>query len=185
MIEAESLGPKVSGAVQILKQYGIHKCGHEGKPISAADCFLSMVNKNNNEKHYIIATQDMDLQKKLRATPAVPILYLHYKAPTLEKPSDLSAEVARKKCATLSQWEKTAVETLRKEGGIAEDEVKKPKKKKKKGANPLSCKKKTKKSGGVQGVVKKDSVNDGKKRKKVRIPKHVKEELLKLNKTST
>lgn len=184
VIEAESLGPKVFGAVQILKQYAIHKCGHEGKPISAAKCFLSMVIKNNNEKHYIIATQDMDLQKKLRVTPAVPILYLHQKAPVLEKPTELSVEVAHKKFSTLSEWEKTAVESLRKQNGLLKDEVKKTKKRKKKGVNPLSCKKKKKKSENVQGVVKKENVNVVKKRKKVRIPKHVKEELLKLNKTS-
>lgn len=185
-IEATNLGPKVFGAVQILKQYGIHKCGHEKKPISAANCLLSMVNKNNNENHYIIATQDMDLQKRLRAIPAVPLLYLHYKVPVLEKPSDVSEEVARKKFSSLTEWEKTAVEALRKENGIEEDQVRKPRKKKKKGANPLSCKKKKKNPGNVQGVVKKDSASsEVKKRKKVRIPKHVKEELLKLNKTNT
>lgn len=186
-IEATNLGPKVFGAVQILKQYAIHKCGHENKPISAANCLLSMVNKNNNENHYIIATQDMDLQKKLRATPAVPLMYLHNKAPVLEKPSPLTEEVARKKFSALTDWEKTAVEAMRKENGIAEDDqARKPRKKKKKGANPLSCKKKKKTPGSVQGVVKKDSASgEVKKRKKVRIPKHVKEELLKLNKTST
>lgn len=183
ILEAESLGPKVLGAVKILKQYAVHKCGHEGKPIPGADCFLSMVSKTN-EKHYIVATQDRDLQHKLRAIPAVPVLYLHQKAPVLEKPSDVSMEVAQKKLSALSEWEKAAVVALKKESGLMEEEVKKPKKKKKKGANPLSCKKKKKKAGAVQSgsVSKKESDGDKVKRKRVRVPKHVKEELLKLHK---
>lgn len=177
IIEAESLGPKVFGALQILKQYAIHKCGHEGTPISGADCFVSMVGKNN-EKHYIIATQDRDLQKRLRCVPAVPVLYLHQKAPVLEKPSEVTVEVAHKKISALSEWEKNAVDALKKETG---DVAKKPKKKRKRGANPLSCKKKKKKPGAVS---KSENVGDKVKRRKVRIPKHVKEELAKLNKSS-
>lgn len=184
IIEAESLGPKVFGALQILKQYAIHKCGHEGKPILGADCFLSMVGKTN-DKHYIIATQDRDLQKKLKDIAAAPVLYLHQKAPVLEKPSEASVQFAQSKRSCLSEWEKTAVEVLKKESGICEEETKRPKKKKKKGANPLSCKKKKKKSGAVQcGVSKKDGESVRVKRKKVRIPKHVKEELVKLSKAS-
>lgn len=189
VIEAESLGYKVFGALQILKQYAIHKCGHEGKPKPGASCFLSMCNKNN-EKHYIVATQDRDLQKKLRAIPGVPILYLYQKAPVLEKPSDETVEVAQKKFSTLNEWEKSQVERLRQENGLVQEKsVKKPKKLKKKEPNPLSCKKKKKTSQSVQGACEKtQSVgvvsNAIKKRKKVRIPKHVKEELLKLNKTS-
>lgn len=181
VIEAEGLGPKVFGALQILKQYAIHQCGHKGKPVPGADCFVSMVGQTN-EKHYIVATQDRDLQKRLRAVPAVPVLYLHQKAPVLEKPSDVSVEVAQQKFSALSEWEKTAVEALKKETGIIEEEIRKVKRKKKKGANPLSCKKKKKKVGTVQvgDVSKKDG--DKVKRKKVRIPDHVKEELKKLNK---
>lgn len=184
VIEAESLGSKVSRAVQILKRYAIHKCGHEGKPIPGAECFLSMV-RRNNEKHYIIATQDRELQNILRATPAVPLLYLHQKAPILEKPSDLSVEVAKQKFSPLTDWEKTTLATLKQKSVIVGDEVKKPKKKKQKGANPLSCMKKKNKSGNMQGVCKKEKSSEVKKRKKVRIPKHVKEELLKLNNASS
>lgn len=94
LIETENLGSPVFGALLILKQYGIHKCGHEGKPIPGSDCLLSMISKNNS-KHYIIATQDRDLQTKLRNIPGVPLLYLHNKAPVLDPPSDVSCKVAK------------------------------------------------------------------------------------------
>lgn len=184
VIEAEKLGQKVFGALQILKQYAIHKCGHEGKPISGANCFFSMVEKTN-EKHYIVATQDRDLQKRLKSIAAVPVLYLHQKAPVLDKPSEVSVQVAHQKFSALSHWEKTAVEALKQENGLVEEDVRKLKKKKK-GANPLSCKKKKKRPEAVQGgVSKKQNSDDKALRKKVRIPKHVKEELMKVNKSSS
>lgn len=178
VIETENLGPKVSGALRILKQYSIHKCGHEGKPISGAACMLSMVAKRN-EKHYVVATQDYDLQSKIRLVPGVPLLYLHQKAPVLERPSEITVKAANNKLSELTESEKQMVEELKKESGLLQDQSK-PKKRKKKGPNPLSCMKKKKKKVVVSDsskVVKSDIQKP--KRKKVRIPKHVKEELFK------
>lgn len=39
---------------------------------------------------YIIVSQDPDLRDGARKVPGTPIMYLHFKAPTLEKPSDYS-----------------------------------------------------------------------------------------------
>lgn len=38
IVEAEGLGGGVSGATQIVKQFLVHKCGHDQKPIAGADC---------------------------------------------------------------------------------------------------------------------------------------------------
>lgn len=176
ILETEKLGSKVFGALLILKQYSVHKCGHERKPITAANCLLSMLGKTN-DKHYIIATQDVDLQHKVRNIPGVPLLYLHQKAPFLERPSEVSLAAATSRLEGLTQVEKLAIEEMKRKKGLIED-VKQHKKKKKKGQNPLSCKKKKKTSVSPSGVSKKDSSVKS-KRKKVRIPKHVKEELLK------
>lgn len=175
VIETENLGPKVSGALHILKQYSIHKCGHEGKPVSGAKCMLSMLGKKN-EKHYVVATQDYDLQSKLRLVPGVPLLYLHQKAPVLERPSEITVRAASNKLNELTELEKQKVEELKKQSGLLQ-ELSKPKKRKKKGPNPLSCKKKKKVVSDSNKAVKSDILKP--KRKKVRIPKHVKEELFK------
>lgn len=58
------LGPKVYGAMLIVKQFKPQKCGHEKNPISAADCLYSMV-KDGNMNHYFIATQDPALNQEV------------------------------------------------------------------------------------------------------------------------
>ncbi|XP_018575407.1 rRNA-processing protein UTP23 homolog [Anoplophora glabripennis] len=181
IIEMENLGPKLNGALLILKKYVIHKCGHEGKPILGSQCFLSMLG-SKNENHYIIATQDRDLQDIVRNKPGVPLLYLHSKTPILEQPSELSMKAVKDKLANLCETEKIALEELKLKGGIVSNEEK-PKKRKKKGPNPLSCKKKRYKPN-LQTVTisKKESRPEveKRKRKRIKIPKHVKEELLKI-----
>lgn len=42
-----SFSKAVSGAMQIVKQYPIHKCGHEKNSISGTKCLESMIEKNN------------------------------------------------------------------------------------------------------------------------------------------
>nr|XP_022920547.1 rRNA-processing protein UTP23 homolog [Onthophagus taurus] len=179
IIEMEKLGAKLQGALLILKQYSLHKCGHERHPISGAKCFLSMVGKNN-EKHYIIATQDRELQSKLRSLPGVPLLYLHSKAPVLDPPSETSTKFANLSLTERYGVQKTEQGTLTEIKAYKEevDVNKKPKKRKgPKGPNPLSCKKKKKKIGDInKECVKKDK---NKLKKKIRISKHVRDELLK------
>ncbi len=43
---------------------------------------------------YLVATQDQSLREKARRVPGTPVLYLHRSAPTLENPSEMSADVA-------------------------------------------------------------------------------------------
>ncbi|CAH0557420.1 unnamed protein product [Brassicogethes aeneus] len=179
VMEMETLGSKLHGALLILKKYGIHKCGHEGKPVAGSKCLLSMLG-NHNENHYIICTQDRDLQEKVRNIPGVPLLYLHIKTPNLEQPSEASEKFAKERLSGIGEIEKVAINKLKTEKGLLSQEDK-PKKKRKKGPNPLSCKKR-KKPGNLQNnnIKKKEGQPEieKKKRKRIKIPQHVQEALL-------
>lgn len=177
VIEMESFGHKLTGAAIILKQFAIHKCGHEGKPVTGSECMLSMLGKNN-ENHYITVTQDRQLQDDVRKIPAAPLLYLVQKTPVLDPPSQSSINYSNNRYDIALKVEKELVKNLKEQNGIVtDDNCTKFKKKKKKGANPLSCKKK--KTKPQQTINKsKDSTKEEvekTRRKKVRIAKHVKE----------
>lgn len=171
IVETEKLDKKLLGALLILKQYPVHKCGHEANPITGSKCLLSMLGKCN-EKHYIVATQDRDLQKQIRNIPGVPLLYLVQKTPVLESPSSCSLEEADKKLGGRFIEEKKLVEVLKERSGLSKEEHE-VKRKKKKGPNPLSCKKKKKATKAETNI--KEIGIEKKKRKRIRIPKHVKE----------
>lgn len=186
ILEAETLGAKVQGATNIVKQFRVHKCGHEKGPKSATACIKTMV-KNNR---YIVASQDRGLQDRLRERPGQPILYLHKKTPVLEQPSELSRKTVEFKmtaAVTFGQSDVNKLTVLKKAQGLAtaDDQTNQVKKKfKKKQPNPLSCKKKKNKKTGesssqqqhpIVGV--RENTMDKKKRKRVHISKHVKEML--------
>ena len=42
--------PQLFGATSILKQFAIHKCGHEGEPRPASKCLKSMVADGNPQR---------------------------------------------------------------------------------------------------------------------------------------
>lgn len=127
---------------------------------------------------YIVATQDRELQDKLRIIPGVPVIYLHGKVPTLDSPSEASRKYAEamQKGLGMTIWERENVKILRNQAGIVEKESKLKKKKKKGGPNPLSCLKK-KKPGTI--TLNKTGTKSGKVRKrKIKIASHIKEALL-------
>ena len=45
--EMEKLGPPLYGALKILKQFPVHKCGHDKDPKPAIKCLRSMLGDNN------------------------------------------------------------------------------------------------------------------------------------------
>ena len=103
--------------------------------------------------------------------PGVPVLFLHGNCPTLEKPSDQTSNLVQKTSEgrLLTSHQANTIKVLKKEL-FGEPKVTEPKKKKKrkgpKGPNPLSCKKKQKKSGDNLRGVKDKLLAQGKKRKK-------------------
>ena len=114
----------------------------------------------------------MYLRCQARRVPGVPVLYLHGNCPTLEKPSDQTSSLVKKTSEgrLLTPHQANTIKVLKKEV-FGEPEVKEPKKKKKrkgpKGPNPLSCKKKQKKSGdNLRGVQDKPIAQGQNKKKK-------------------
>ncbi|XP_055379074.1 rRNA-processing protein UTP23 homolog [Condylostylus longicornis] len=149
ILEAESLGASLSGATQIVKKFAVHKCGHEGKPVPASECIYSMVKSSK----YIISTQDRDLQEKLRRLAGQAIIYLHKATPVLEQPSKASKKFVNriKMRSLLSKQTEQKIKVFKEIEGINKElNVTKimNKKKKPRGPNPLSCKKKTIKKTG-------------------------------------
>ena len=104
--------------------------------------------------HYIICSQDTDLQEWLRRRPGHPLIYLHGITPVLEAPSDVSKEFITKKTLAVIESSADKQRLLAKvtkalkptqETSELQTDKKKIKKKRAKGPNPLACKKKKKK----------------------------------------
>ncbi|XP_041483793.1 rRNA-processing protein UTP23 homolog [Lytechinus variegatus] len=179
--EAEALGKAVYGAYVILKRFQVRRCGHKDKAVSAFKCVMSMI-ADSNKNHYFIATQDPDLSSLVHRTPGTPLLYLHFSAIVLEKPSVTSTAAASSmtsKKINPSEFEKSALKKLQGADGTDEGKKKRKKRRGPKQPNPLSVKKKKKKSTEQGSVV--TGETEGKKkrrrRKKVKIASHVQEQL--------
>ncbi|XP_011311139.1 rRNA-processing protein UTP23 homolog [Fopius arisanus] len=172
IMETEKLGQRTHGAMLIVKKFPVHRCSHEKHPTTGSKCLRSMIKKGNPSR-YIIATQDRELQEKLRELAGTPLLYLHGKVPTLDPPSQASKDNAQNRLGQvfLKDYQMDILKELKQTSGLLPQDETKVKKKKKKGPNPLSCKKKQKKS-----TITVNSKASGKvrKRRKTKIPSHVK-----------
>ena len=170
--ETEKLGPELFGATKVLKQFAIHKCGHEEDPQPALKCLRSMVKEENSQRYFIV-TQDAYLREKVRKIPGTPVMYLHHKALTLEKPSEkssLSVENKTQEKVGINEYQAKMIAQLKQKAGIFEENVKKRRRKKNGGPNPLSCLKKKNKAPAHDPL---KNVNDklesaGKKKKRRR-----------------
>ena len=113
----------------------------------------------------------MCVRCQVRRVPGVPLIYLHGNCPTLEKPSDQTSNLVQttSEGRLLTSHQANTIKVLKKQV-FGEPEVTEPKKRKKKkgpkGPNPLSCKKKQKKSGDNLRGVKDKLQSQGKNKKK-------------------
>lgn len=172
IIETEKISKKTHGALTILKQYGIHECNHK-QPVSGTECILSMIGAQN-DNHYILASQDRELQNLFRRKAGVPLLYLHNKTPTLERPSKPSYDKANAKLSLnsttfVSESQSETLKRMKQALGVQESEQESmmQKRRRQHNPNPLSCKKK-KKKGKAGGVFKNgEQRNNRKKYKKL------------------
>ena len=170
--ETEKLGPELFGATKVLKQFHVHKCGHEEEPQPALKCLRSMVGEGNSQRYFVV-TQDSYLREKVRKIPGTPVLYLHHKALTLEKPSEInntSVDNKTQEKVGISEYQAKMIAHLKEQAGIIDVNSIKRKKKKKGGPNPLSCLKKKKtpfKNDQMRGV-QDNLVSAGKKKKRRR-----------------
>ncbi|VDO65196.1 unnamed protein product [Heligmosomoides polygyrus] len=141
LAELESLGSPVYGALLIAKQFTVDVCPHTPhRP--AAECLAHLARRAAKGKtKYVVATNDDSLSEKLRNIAGTPILYIKYNAILLDRVSEATAETPKDEIEKIKAI-KAAV--------LGEPEVKK-KKRKIKGANPLSCKRR-KKAAEVSAV---------------------------------
>lgn len=70
ILEAEGLGAQVQGATGIVKQFLVHKCGHEKSPVSGIACIKSIVrellNMTSPEQNWQILCAIPDQKQSLR-----------------------------------------------------------------------------------------------------------------------
>eukprot|EP00730_Choanoeca_flexa_P000642 TRINITY_DN10281_c0_g1_i2.p1 TRINITY_DN10281_c0_g1~~TRINITY_DN10281_c0_g1_i2.p1 ORF type:complete len:234 (+),score=33.49 TRINITY_DN10281_c0_g1_i2:71-772(+) len=162
--ELDAIGEDMLGAKLVLQQFKYRKCKH--KPVKTATrCILDLVGQENIN-HYIIATQDPALMKKLASVPAVPVITVSGHRPVLLKPTkatDRAAQTTQQsKLGTVQTHEKAVLakrKAAKRPAQIADSadamaSKRAParaglpvgrRKKKAKGPNPLSQKKKKKK----------------------------------------
>lgn len=172
IIEVEKLG-KIRSVLYatwlVVKQFAIVKCGHEGKPIPAAQCIHSLL-KDDNPNKYIVALQDKELKKQIhRDVVGAPVITLNKRVPVLERPTEKCENDIKESYSSFSQFEEEALKAMkRKYLGEEEEEAPKPKKKKKafKNRNRMP-RKKTVNEGPQQEGEKKGR---GRHRKKKKVP---------------
>ncbi|KAJ8470478.1 hypothetical protein OPV22_024821 [Ensete ventricosum] len=173
--ELRSLGESHSEALEAAQQLITARCDHE-KRIGASACVESVIGATNSE-HFFVATQDADMRKKFREVPGVPVIYGLRNSLFIEQPSTQQREYARsteeKRLHMVTEGTQLTknISTTKRMLGVAEKS--KFKRKRAKGPNPLSCKKKKKNDTSApqnQGVV-----DAGVTKKKIRKRKRAKE----------
>ncbi|CAL1531409.1 unnamed protein product [Lymnaea stagnalis] len=178
--ECELGGSLLYGPFKVLSQYDVIDCPHAWFK-GSVKCLKRAALKDKSR--IIVATQDEELASSLREHN-VPLLHISHNSINLEAPSDVSKKISEEKTTqklSLSQKQEAAIAKLKQEMNLPADPEFKKKKKKKKEPNPLSCKKSKRKqvSNSVSGC----GVVKGKRRRKkkiVRLPSHIKQELLSL-----
>lgn len=161
----------------VVKQFPVHKCGHEKNPISANECLLSLL-RSSAKDHYFLATQDPELTVQIRSLAYVPLIYLKMNTIVMEKPQDMAVEHAVKsqeETLTIDKHQMNTLKTLKQiEFGEQTGSDRKRKRKGPKGPNPLSCLKK-KTVSKPSKVVLTDQTDKKKRRKRAnRVPNHIK-----------
>lgn len=92
--ELKSLGSShVESFHTARKEYKIARCEHDGVK-SAMDCIIETIDENNPE-HFFVATQDIELRKKFRKIPGVPVLFGLRNALFLEQLSSFQREFVK------------------------------------------------------------------------------------------
>ncbi|THU61535.1 hypothetical protein C4D60_Mb07t24320 [Musa balbisiana] len=197
--ELRSLGESHSEALEAAQQLFTARCDHE-KRVGATACVESVIGEANSE-HFFVATQDADMRKKFREVPGVPVIYGLRNSLFIEQPSAQQRQYAKSteekrlhmgeseylklyksdlKGVTTNDSTNRVTEgtqltrnisTTKRMLGVAEKS--KFKRKRAKGPNPLSCKKK--KKDDASAPQNQDGVDSGVTKKKIRKRKRAKE----------
>lgn len=178
--ETRRLGKPLHGAHLIVSQFPTHDCGHE-EPISASKCLSSFIIDSRNRDHYLVATQDHKLRTKIANNAICPLLKLANNSIVLDKPTQkIQSKTNRTHhflANKMTDEERSNLDRLKEEENLVDkDRGVDSKRKRKKGPNPLSCRKKSSKVSTTRTSSKKDEGPSGKKRhrKRVRLASHIK-----------
>lgn len=142
LAELEMLGDQFKHARMVAQKFQLRHCEHKGNPIAATDCIKSLLG-DESKGRFFVATQDKSLTTYTQKLPGIPLFYIHKNVLVLEKPSKKTMEMVQQLSLAKIDIEETKP---------SEKEEKQPfsplvrKKRKAKGPNPLSCKKKQKKN---------------------------------------
>ncbi|KAG0605965.1 hypothetical protein M758_9G102200 [Ceratodon purpureus] len=91
--ELKKLGEAYSGSALAARRLDLIRCEHEPF-LPAAECVATLVG-SHNEEHYFVATQDLDLRKKLRKVHGGALIYANNTSLVLEPPSDTQKQYAK------------------------------------------------------------------------------------------
>ncbi|KAI5948774.1 hypothetical protein KGF57_005172 [Candida theae] len=170
---------KNQDAINLAKTYERRKCNHR-EAIDPAECIKSIVDiKGENKHRYVVATQNLDLRRKLRQVPGVPLIYMNRSVMVMEPLSDASAKYSEEwetKKLTGGLNDLQAGKVVENEeggddgdnGGVNGEDGAPPARKKRKGPkgpNPLSIKKK-KKADPVSNGGNEDSEKKNRRKRK-------------------
>ncbi|XP_024543221.1 rRNA-processing protein UTP23 homolog [Selaginella moellendorffii] len=148
--ELKKLGTSFSDTLNAARKLHLAKCDHEPAK-GGSECLESLVESFNPE-HFFVATQDGDLRQKLRVMPGCAVVYSKKTSLCVEPPSEFQQQFAKEE---ESKRESLKCREQRLLSHTSEDEElpkrskslmvrDRPtfKRKRAKGPNPLSCKKK-------------------------------------------
>ena len=92
--EVQSLENKIPGLLKLLSQYKIEQCQHNF--LSPTNCIRDYIGKKNSSK-YFVATQDNFLRVQLRKIPGVPLIFFEQNMLLMDKPSRVSIEASERR----------------------------------------------------------------------------------------
>ena len=92
--EVQSLENKIPGLLKLLSQYKIEQCQHN--ILSPTNCIRDYIGKKNSSK-YFVATQDNFLRVQLRKIPGVPLIFFEQNMLLMDKPSRVSIEASERR----------------------------------------------------------------------------------------
>ncbi|KAJ3340005.1 hypothetical protein HDU93_007554 [Gonapodya sp. JEL0774] len=144
--EIRLLGPQMAPVASFLRSLERRHCPHAAQPLQAAACIEEVIGPENKHR-YCVGTQDGELKRKLGAIGATPLVYIYKSAVLLDGPSaktfDLARQIEAAKGLPSSHENPLLVKKVSK--AEKKKEKKALKRKRPKGPNPLSVKKKAKK----------------------------------------
>ena len=92
--EVQSIENKIPGLLKLLSQYKIEDCKHG--LLSPTNCIRDYIG-NKNQLKYFVATQDNFLRIQLRKIPGVPLIFFEQNMLLMDKPSKISIESSERK----------------------------------------------------------------------------------------